>query len=46
MEDNADAVHAVLSDCASESFCRAFYGRLCRFGFAELYPDTIKKDFY
>jgi hypothetical protein len=43
MEDNADVVHAVLSELRlRKPFCRAFYGRLCRFGFAELYPDTIK----
>jgi pimeloyl-ACP methyl ester carboxylesterase len=43
MEDNADAVHAVLSDCASGShFVGHSMGGYVALAFAELYPDTIK----
>jgi hypothetical protein len=38
MEDNADAVHAVLSELRlRKPFCRAFYGRMYALAFAELY---------
>jgi hypothetical protein len=44
MEDNADAVHAVLSELRLRNFCILW--AVCRcFGFAELYPDTIKDGF-
>jgi hypothetical protein len=43
MEDNADAVHAVLSNCL-RVFCR-FYGRLCRFGLPNCIQTRSKVGF-
>jgi pimeloyl-ACP methyl ester carboxylesterase len=43
MEDNADAVHSVLSELSiRKSIRRPFYGWLCSLAFAELYPEYVK----
>jgi pimeloyl-ACP methyl ester carboxylesterase len=41
MEDNADAVHAVLSELRLRIFLHSMGGYVA-LAFAELYPDTIK----
>jgi hypothetical protein len=43
MEDNADEC-CFIRIAPPEPFCRAFYGRLCRFGFLN-YIQTIKVGF-
>jgi hypothetical protein len=46
MEDNADAVRSFIRIAPPKTILSGILGRLCRFGFCLVYPDTIKGWFY